>query len=119
MTRQFSHEEWLAEGRALFGDDYFEWAFKCPACGHVAKMRDFRQFKDRGATPESAAQECIGRYTLDQSLPGDKYQKMLRRNMKNGGPCDWAAYGLFDICETRVLMPGKDKAIPVFSFAKD
>lgn len=28
-------KEWLDEGKERFGDDFTQWKFKCPACGHV------------------------------------------------------------------------------------
>lgn len=70
--REIPLKDWLLEGAALFGLDYDKWAFKCPACGHVATIGDFQQFKDQGATPDSAACECLGRYTLDHSRDGVK-----------------------------------------------
>lgn len=42
---------------------------------------------------------------------------MIRKQMKNGGPCDWAAYGLFNICEARVIT-NNGESRPVFEFAK-
>jgi hypothetical protein len=91
-------EEWRAQGAELFGDDYFAWQFQCPACGHVAKVGDFEQYKNQGATHESATEECIGRY-------------------QEGSRCDYAGYGLFGLSPVRVLLPN-GKARRSFAFAK-
>lgn len=87
MTR----EEWMAEGQKRFGEQYENWKFKCPRCGNVASGQEF---KNVGAKSNSIYCECIGRY------------------LKNKG-CDWAAYGLFDICKVHV------DGIPVFEFAEE
>ena len=84
-----SVEEWQAEGVRLFGEDRMRWAFMCPRCGIVSTVQDF---KDAGAHIEAVAQDCIGRH-------------------RNDIGCDWAAYGLFDICMVHIV------ARPVFAFA--
>jgi hypothetical protein len=71
--RKLTQAELLAEARQRFGHDPMKFAFKCPSCGDVATLQDF---KDAGAAPSRAGQECIGR------LPG----------ATRG--CNWAAYGL-------------------------
>ena len=91
--RVCTHEEWLAEGKRLFGEDFTKWRFKCPKCGHVATGQDF---KDAGLKPDIMYSCCIGRF-------------------KPGVGCDWAAYGLFDICTVHVM--SGEKLIPVFEFA--
>ena len=56
-----SVEEWKAEATRRFGPDMLKWRFRCPMCGHVASVQDF---KDAGAkSPNCAYQECLGRYT--------------------------------------------------------
>ena len=56
-----SVEEWTAEATRRFGPDMLKWRFRCPMCGHVASVQDF---KDAGAkSPSCAYQECLGRYT--------------------------------------------------------
>jgi hypothetical protein len=88
-----SHAEWNAEGSRRFGADYNKWKFVCPICAHVQAVEDFRQFKDRGATPDSARCKCIGRYIdgARQAFGG-----------KGKGPCDYAGYGLFQLSPLRV-----------------
>lgn len=87
----YTKDEWLAEGERLFGKDYENWKFKCPKCGNVATGKEF---KAAGVGPNSMYCECIGRYV-------------------KGKGCDWAAYGLFDICTVHV------EGNPVFEFAKE
>lgn len=81
--------EWLAEGERLFGPDYTKWRFKCPHCGRVTTGQEF---KDAGADTDDIYNNCIGRFDKSKG-------------------CDWAAYGLFDICNTHV------EGQPVFDFA--
>ena len=69
--------------------------FACPACGHAASPVDFAA---AGADPQRAPRECIGRLGTDH--PG----------------CDWAAFGLFDICPVHVELPDGE-VLAVFGFA--
>jgi hypothetical protein len=78
--RTYTLEQWEAKGKELFGDDYYQWKFICPICKNVAAVKDFAEYKNLGATPNSAYQECIGRYTGGRQGPFK---------------CDWCAYGLF------------------------
>lgn len=103
-------KEWLAEGRELFGRDIMKWKFRCPMCGHVASVQDF---KDAGAEdPSDSFQECIGRYR-GAGAPG----------APDGNPdgCNWAAYGLFGIPNDkgRLVMAEDGKVLEVFDFARE
>ena len=91
MKKEFTKDEWLAEGAKLFGANFEDWKFKCPKCGNVAYGKDF---KDAGVNPNAMYCECIGRHV-------------------KGKGCDWAAYGLFDICTVHV------DGHPVFEFAAE
>lgn len=84
-------EEWREEGTRRFGPDPVNWKFKCPACGRVASGQEL---KDAGAELDDIYVHCIGRYDKTKG-------------------CDWAAYGLFDICTTEV------NGMPVFDFAEE
>lgn len=84
-------EDWKAEGARRFGPNPEDWKFKCPACGRI---NTGQEFKDAGANPDSMYCECIGRHDKTKG-------------------CDWAAYGLFDICTTEVA------GLPVFDFAEE
>lgn len=85
-------EEWRAEGKRLFGGDFMKWRFKCPRCGNVATVQEFKDAGAKGA--DAACTCCIGRYVSDRG-------------------CDCAAFGLLDICDVHV------NGQPVFEFAPD
>ena len=87
--RNYTKEEWLAEGEKLFGKNFENWKFKCLKCGNIASGKEF---KAAGQNPNAMYCECIGRHVKDKG-------------------CDWAAYGLFDICKVHV------DGNPVFEFA--
>lgn len=97
--KTMTQEEWVEEGKRLFGDDMFKWRFKCPACGHVASVEDFRAYKDQGASPDSATNECIGRY-LPKSQRGGWSRDHCNPKVKQ--PCDYAGYGLIGLSPVRV-----------------
>lgn len=102
-------EEWLAEGERRFGPDHMLWKFECPMCKHVASIGDFKQFKDKGATPDDARRMCIGRY-----LPKEQRCGLSREhsNPKIKQPCDYAAFGLFQL--SPVIVDGQQ----CFAFAE-
>ena len=85
----YTKDEWLAEAYRLFGSRYEDFRFRCPKCGNIASGKEFKYW---GADANAMYCECIGRY-----------------NKKKG--CNWAAYGLFDICTVHV------DGLPVFEFA--
>lgn len=106
-TRTLSYDEWQAEGTALFGDNVLRWRFVCPSCGHIQTIGDFRQYKDQGATPDSARQVCIGRFDGHMDVP-----------MSSGAsPCNYAAYGLLHLCPIIVLHEGKE--LQCFDFDRE
>jgi hypothetical protein len=82
--RKLTQAELQAEAKERFGDDPLDIAFACPACGDVARIRDFPE----GAR-ERAGQECIGRSL--GALEGPPTNDGGRSKAKRG--CDWAAYG--------------------------
>ena len=100
-----SVKEWQDEAKRRFGPDMMGWKFRCPMCGHVASVRDF---KEAGAkSPNCAYQECIGRYTGKGSpKEGDD------------SGCDWCAYGLFGVPREHDPVVADDgKEIDVYPFA--
>jgi hypothetical protein len=106
-TPRMTHAEWLAEGKRRFGEDFQKWRFKCPVCGHVASIGDYKPFADQGATPSSAAQECIGRYAG---------KRRAAFGIDSGpGPCDYALFGLFRL--PGVVITPQDGGEPMMSFA--
>jgi len=114
--KTMTEAEWRAEGARLFGDDMMKWRFRCPICGHVAAVDDFRKYKDKGANPSAATQECIGRY-----YPKNKCVKAFgeddeKPNPKIKQPCDYAGWGLLRVSPVEVEFPDGKK---VHSFAFD
>jgi hypothetical protein len=109
-TPKMTYGEWMAEGKKLFGDNFDNWRFVCPICGNVAAIADFKPFKDQGATPDTAANECIGRFI------GSKY-KAFGTSKEVGKPCDYALFGLFRLPGVLIAMPdGKERM--AFAFEK-
>lgn len=78
--------EWQAEGKRRFGDNHRDWKFKCPACGHVASVQDY---KDAGAVAGHVAFSCIGRNLKDG--PRKAFGE------KGKGPCNYAGGGLIGL----------------------
>lgn len=97
----YTEAEWNAKGKKLFGDNHTQWWFKCPSCNRVQCVEEFRQFKPKGANPNTAYQECMGRYTGGRKGPHK---------------CDWAAFGLFQGPDMVTREDGTK--IPVFEFAE-
>ena len=107
--KRMTPDEWRAQGEELFGPKMLEWRFKCPICGHVQSAQDFHKYKDQGANPSSAYQECLGRY-----LPKGESRQALGAGGKVEQPCDYAAYGLFNLCP--VLVVDEDHETKCFGF---
>jgi hypothetical protein len=104
--RTLTHAEWQAEAEARFGKDPMRWAFKCPVCGYVATLQDW---KDAGAKSEHAAFSCVGRW-----LPGSG-EAFTGKPGGTRGPCNYAGGGLFRINPVHVSHEGGETS--VFEFA--
>lgn len=104
--REQTLQEWHEEGKKLFGEDFKQWKFKCPACGHVQTIQDFLDVEADG---NSAYQECIGRHTgKGSAVKGDT------------SGCNWAAYGLFrTLGNGRMVITPEGKKIEVFNFSEE
>lgn len=104
-------EEWETKGKKLYGEDYANWKFVCPACGHISSVQEFI---DLGANANSSYTNCIGRIN-------GKGEDGLK-GIDNGYGCNWAAYGLFGTLGKGLIVNinGKDdvKSIEVFQFAE-
>lgn len=70
-------QEWREEGTRRFGEDYMDWKFECPMCGHIASIRDFKEAGAKG--PDCACQECLG--------------KIYGKGVPEGGRCVWLQLG--------------------------
>lgn len=115
-----TYDAWKAEGERRFGPDMLKWRFVCPGCGNEQSAEDFRPFKDRGATTNSAYGQCLGRF-----LPREQTRSWMNDKRRAGVRCDYTAYGLLCICTTCVQPPsdvpaenGGPKPIAVFEFAE-
>jgi hypothetical protein len=97
-------QEWEAEGTRLFGPDKLQWQFKCPVCGFVASVQDW---KDAGAGEGAVAFSCIGRH-----------KKKARKAFEEcgPGPCNYAGGGLFRMNPVSV-MDEEGNRYSMFEFA--
>lgn len=95
--RTITFDEWILEGKKRFGDNQDDWRFICPACGHVAKVSDWRA----AGAGTAIAFSCIGRY-----IAGGPKRRAFGGS--GPGPCDYAGGGLFRIAPVTVTVPGED-----------
>ena len=102
--KDYTQSEWEKEAKRLFGEDFTKWTFKCPMCGNIQSIEDFRQYKKGGATPNSAYSECIGRYMSKEKVT----TAFGNKNKKVKMPCDYASYGLFRIGHKVKLENGEE-----------
>ena len=108
--KTLTEDEFKAEGTRRFGEDEFQWKFRCPICGNIQSAEDFRKYKNVGAKPGSAYQECIGRYLPDSFRAFGTNKKGAKKS-----PCDYASYGLFNIGNRVKLANGEE--VIAFPFA--
>ena len=74
-------DEWRAKGEQYGGGSIMNAKFMCVSCRNIQTPQ---QFKDRGAVPELAAVQCVGRLDMTAAHAWGK-----------GQPCDWTLGGLF------------------------
>lgn len=103
-------EEWQAEVIRL---GKFDCKFRCPICGNEASINDWKALVP-DAEPDRALTECIGR-----TMPRDQRRNAFAQNAPDAPeqPCDYAAFGLFNLCTASVERPN-GKITPVFEFAE-
>ena len=101
--KNMSLQEWISKGEALFGKNIEDWKFVCPACGHIASVKEFTEL---GVDADYAKGNCIGRLTGKGSpVEGD-----------NSG-CNWTAGGLFGTLGKGVKVSRPDgKVVEAFMF---
>lgn len=80
-------EQWLTLGQTLFGQDKMQWKFKCPCCGHIASVQDY---KKAGAPSSAAGFSCVGRW---MPVCKDAFDDKDKRNI----PCNYSGGGLLNI----------------------
>lgn len=88
------YADWLKEGSRLYGPDMLDWRLKCPACGHIQTLREF---KDAGVDEENAFTCCASRF-----------------NLGSNKTCKWTTGGLLRIGGVYVVRPD---FVPVLAFA--
>ncbi len=108
-----SEERWQAMGAELFGPDQFLWCFKCPICGHVASVRDY---KVHGAPQGAVGFSCIGRWSEDPSKVRRAFGDNKGRS--KDGPCDYTGGGLIGLNPVRVVDERGQLIQAMFEFAE-
>lgn len=103
--RTMTDDEWNAEAVRRFGRSVLDWRFVCPACGHVAAVRDWQA---AGAPEGAIAYSCVGRYlpSCREAFGGE-----------GPGPCNYAGGGLFGLNPITVIR-SDGKPHDVFAFAE-
>lgn len=109
---KYTLAEWRAKAAELFGEDFMQWKFVCPICGHVARVQDW---KDAGAPAPSAAFSCVGRWIGANA-------KISKGNIgpngiKGKGPCNYGGGGLFQ-CNPVVVVDPDGVELKAFAFAE-
>lgn len=88
------YADWLKKGSRLYGPDMLDWRLKCPACGHVQTVREF---KEAGIDEDNAFTCCASRFNLGGSKT-----------------CKWTTGGLLRIGGVYVIRPD---FVPVLAFS--
>jgi len=86
----YTHEEWAAEARRLFGNNAKHWKFKCCNCGHEQTIADFIAAKIEQPN-EKVYFSCIGRWTGGKGTMSNAKQ-----------PCNYTLGGLLTLNEVQV-----------------
>ncbi len=110
-----TRDEWAAEATRRFGDDPMNWKFICPACKHVASVRDYKEAK----APQSVVGfSCIGRYVgARRDAFGLNPDNKSLPKAEGPGPCNYAGGGLFKLNPVQVDFDGVMHS--VFAFADE
>jgi len=111
--RRVDIKDWMAEGKALFGDEPLDWKFVCPNCGHVQSMRDFLELREAGIKIKSVQQayfSCIGRF--DTRIKDEEIGTVF----DDKSPCNYTLGGLFRFCKT-IVIDEKGEENHAFEFA--
>ncbi|MBL1422663.1 MAG: hypothetical protein COC24_019320 [Alphaproteobacteria bacterium] len=83
-----NYDEYMAEGKTLFGEDIKKWKFICPSCGLSQSAEDFKAHDIDGETIDhQIGFSCIGRSVPDLG-------------------CNWTLGGLFSIHTLEVVKDG-------------
>ncbi|GAX38929.1 VVA0879 family protein [Nodularia sp. NIES-3585] len=92
IKKTMTRDEWLLEGQTLFGKDVLQWKFRCPCCGHIATVEDYK----KAGAPESAVGfSCVGRW---MELRKEAFDDKDKRDI----PCNYSGGGLINISPVEV-----------------
>lgn len=86
-VKVIKYKDWMAELKEKFGENPDNWKFKCPSCGHVQSVADFKAI---GKDPNYAFSNCIGRFTGNNDHTG-KYG------------CNYTVNGFISLNKTTVI----------------
>lgn len=86
-------EEYFAEAEKRFGTNNNDWKFKCPSCGYIASVKEYRE---SGAPNGAIGFSCVGRWK-----DGDAKKTFTGK----GGPCNYAGGGLIGLNPVTVIRP--------------
>lgn len=90
-------QEYYAEAEKRFGPDANDWKFKCPSCGYIASVKEYRA---AGATSGAIGFSCIGRWK-----DGDAKKTFGGKD----GPCNYAGGGLIGLNPVSIIKPDGTK----------
>lgn len=91
--REITKADWEAEAIGHYGPDQMNWEFRCPVCGYVAKVSEWKAV---GAPEGAVAFSCVGRWKRDA------------RDVFRGsgpGPCNYTGGGLFRLNPVKITFP--------------
>jgi hypothetical protein len=115
---KMTHQEFLTEAKARFGDDPRNWKFICPMCGTVQSVGQLADAViEAGGTKDDVHRyvgfSCIGRFTGQ----GDAGIAAKNLGEKWDKGCNWTLGGLFQLHTLEVVMEdGRHR--PTFNLAE-
>jgi len=114
--KEMKYEDWMAEGKRRFGEDFMDWRFVYCNCGHVQAISDFRELHLLGkfkGSPNDAYFSCVGRF--DDRIPRSQIGELGDTEGKKY--CNYTLGGLLVLNKLVVVMED-GKRNPVFEFAE-
>ena len=108
-----TREQYFAEAVKRYGKDSANWKFRCPSCGNVMTVAEYR------AAAKASGQECEGMIAF--SCIGRLMPSPAQMCEKDKGFCNYAGGGLFRLNPIQVLGDDPDDKEPscFFDFADD